>query len=465
MASLLFEENLFCPVCRDVFRNPLLLMCSHSFCRECLEQYWQHSELRTCPLCRSSCSLESPPCNLALKNLCEAFIQERLHRASAGSELLCGTHKQKLVHFCMEEKQPVCEECQSTTHTNHSLKSLDEAGADLKLDLKRKLEPLKEKLEQFRMIKRTCVHTEEHVRRQVINTEALIKREFEKLHQFLWDEEMARITDLKEEEKQKSQTINKKIKKINRDILSLSDTVAAMEEQLEANNVSFLQNYKATVERTQCTLNDPEVPSGALINVAKHLGNLKFQVWEKMQNIIQYTPVTLDPNTAHPCLRLSDDLTAMRLCYHDAELPANPERFDDYVSVLGSESFVSGAHCWDVEVGGSSVWAVGVISESLLKHRENLSKQGLWHVGYYKGEYGKGLSEMLTPFRLKEKLQRVRVQLDWDRGHISFLNPDDNTLIHTFSHTFTEPVYPYLYNACPAQALRILSVQVSVTKE
>ncbi|XP_071205062.1 E3 ubiquitin-protein ligase TRIM35-like [Salvelinus alpinus] len=87
---------------------------------------------------------------------------------------------------------------------------------------------------------------------------------------------------------------------MSREISSLSDTIRTIEEELGAEDISFLQHYKDTVKRAQYTLPDPERVSGALIDVVKHLGNLQFRVWEKMQGIVQYTPVTLDPNTAHP---------------------------------------------------------------------------------------------------------------------------------------------------------------------
>ncbi|XP_048095323.1 E3 ubiquitin-protein ligase TRIM35-like [Alosa alosa] len=79
-----------------------------------------------------------------------------------------------------------------------------------------------------------------------------------------------------------------KIKKMNRKISSLSVSIRAIEEMRNDDAITFLKNYKSTVERAQCTLQDPEGVSGALINVAKHLGNLKFRVWEKMQEIVQY---------------------------------------------------------------------------------------------------------------------------------------------------------------------------------
>ncbi|KAJ8275507.1 hypothetical protein COCON_G00072590 [Conger conger] len=143
--------------------------------------------------------------------------------------------------------------------------------------------------------------------------------------------------------------------------------------------------------RAQCTLGDPEKVSGALIDVAKHLGNLKYRVWEKMLGTVQYTPVTLDPNTAHPKLSLSEDLTSMRYSDERQQVPDNPERFDGWWwCVLGSEGFSSGRHCWDVEVGGDEYWVVGVVKESFSRkgHVDLSPAGGVWGIEQYRsGKY------------------------------------------------------------------------------
>ncbi|KPP57022.1 hypothetical protein Z043_125302, partial [Scleropages formosus] len=76
-------------------------------------------------------------------------------------------------------------------------------------------------------------------------------------------------------------------------------------------------------------------------------------------------PVTLDPNTAVPWLFLSDDLTCVRNTRVKQQLPDNKERFDRCVNVLGSEGFISGKHSWEVEVGNTPEWDVGVMKESI----------------------------------------------------------------------------------------------------
>ncbi|XP_042563053.1 zinc-binding protein A33-like, partial [Clupea harengus] len=214
------------------------------------------------------------------------------------------------------------------------------------------------------------------------------------------------------------------------------------------------------------TLQDPlknlKRVSGALINVAKHLGNLKFRVWEKMKKIVKYTPVTLDPNTAYPQLILSEDLTSVRYSNVTQQLPDNPERFDEYTCVLGSEGFNSGTHCWDVEVGDSDFWFLGVKTESSQRKGGSVLS-GVWRVWHINGAYGAlAPSHPETLLTMKQKPQRIRVQLDCGRGKLSFSDPDNNTHLHTFTHTFTERVFPFFITR---SSLRILPVKAAVTVE
>ncbi|KAL6483718.1 hypothetical protein MHYP_G00085900 [Metynnis hypsauchen] len=351
----LSEKELSCPVCCDIFRDPVVLSCSHSVCKTCLQTFWETKGSRECPVCRRRSSKEEPPISLTLKNLCEAFLESRSQRSSAGSEGLCILHNEKLKLFCLDDQQPVCVVCQtSKKHRNHEFCPIDEVVTDFKNKLKSALEPLQKNLKVLEEAKRDYDQTAAHIKTQAQHTEKQIKEEFEKLHQFLRDEEAARIAALKEEEEQKSQVMRRKIEEMNGEISALSDTIRNIEKEMEAEDVLFLQNFKSTEKQAQLTPKDPEKTSGALINVVKHLSNLKFRVWENMQEVLQYTPVTLDPNTAHPHLHLSDDLTAVEKRNQSSSLPDNPERFGWYGSVLGSEGFNSGIHCWDVQVAAAA---------------------------------------------------------------------------------------------------------------
>ncbi len=130
------EYDYNCPVCCDIFKTPVILSCSHSVFKECLQQFWRTKKTQECPVCRRRSSREEPPVNLALKNVCESFLKERNESCSSGSEEICSLHREKLKLFCLEDKQPACLVCfTSKQHDNHKFRPITEVVSSYRVGI------------------------------------------------------------------------------------------------------------------------------------------------------------------------------------------------------------------------------------------------------------------------------------------------------------------------------------------
>ena len=157
--------------------------------------------------------------------------------------------------------------------------------------------------------------------------------------------------------------------------------------------------------------------------------------------------LTLDPDTAHPYLILSEDGKQVSHGNVKKNLPNNKERFSDFLSVLGKQSFSSGRFYYEVQVGGKTDWDVGVARESINRKMWPSPNDGYWtiwlrNVNKY---WANADPPVLLPVR--EELQKVGVFVDYEEGLVSFYDVEARVHLYSFTGcTFTERLYPYF---CP----------------
>uniref|UniRef100_A0A8C2JDF9 Tripartite motif containing 35-28 n=1 Tax=Cyprinus carpio TaxID=7962 RepID=A0A8C2JDF9_CYPCA len=246
----LLEKDLTCPVCKDIFREPVLLSCSHSFCQECLEGSWKNQSKRQCPMCRKCCDGETPIPNRALNDTCVSFKKERNLRGQGTGvdEVICGFHQRPFQIFCIKDEEPVCVEC-VTLHPGHELVPIEQGVPFCKEELNMKIKILESKQDSFKRMKKRYKDTVSFIESQTKDAENQIKEEFERLHQVLRDEETSRINALYREENEKKQMMNEKIENISRDITALAKLIQSVKREMGDEDLTFLQNFQSLKRR------------------------------------------------------------------------------------------------------------------------------------------------------------------------------------------------------------------------
>uniref|UniRef100_A0A674JPG0 Tripartite motif containing 58 n=1 Tax=Terrapene triunguis TaxID=2587831 RepID=A0A674JPG0_9SAUR len=189
-------------------------------------------------------------------------------------------------------------------------------------------------------------------------------------------------------------------------------------------------------------------PNTQLNNIVQKIKQLGLKPGKGTDSVtLSPVDVTLDPDTANPWLILSEDRKRVRHGDTQQNLPNNPERFDTYPIVLGTEGFAGGRRYWEVEVGDKTEWDLGVCRESLSRKSwvTFTPGNGYWVLRLEDEEY-KAFTSPLTLLPVSVRPSRVGIFLDYEAGEVSFYNVTDRSHLFTFTDTFSGTLHPYF---CP----------------
>ncbi|XP_052402578.1 NLR family CARD domain-containing protein 3 isoform X1 [Carassius gibelio] len=156
--------------------------------------------------------------------------------------------------------------------------------------------------------------------------------------------------------------------------------------------------------------------------------------------------LTLDPNTAHTQLVLSEDYRRMTHVKKPQQYPDHPERFELYEQVLSRES-LTGRCYWEAERSGMAA-DVAVTYKGIERKAGSNCWFGYsdktWSLYCSANEFTVWHNNMSRNIPVRSSSKRIGVYLDWSAGSLSFYSVSDThtlTHLHTFNTTFTEPLY------------------------
>ncbi|XP_013864393.1 E3 ubiquitin-protein ligase TRIM11 [Austrofundulus limnaeus] len=488
MASV--DEELTCSVCRDSFSQPHPLPCGHSFCPACIREAWsgqREGKVFTCPQCQEEhgevlcdcCPLQAedgrPP--LAVKtclrcevSLCAGHLQPHLDRPVFSSHLLvepvgdlsqrrCPAHSEVFRYYCVDERVYVCADCLlEGSHAQHKVKALRHVEEDLKVILQTLLIKAETKLKDGERI----LKEHENIDSAMADSLKNDNNQVERLDSDLQNQVTKLATALKEITKRERQQIIERVHddcaKV-RDDMSQTINIQHYLNLLLAEMDPFLLIWAFQSDDTKllADLNCPLfVPDPISLDRKHILEDIESKYREfitatlrcltELKRELLTSPLTLDTNSAHPLLSISDDLRSVTRVKSRLPCAAHAERFDHWPQVLTVQTFSSGTHYWELETEG--FWDVAVCYRSIGRKGKEGNSFGNNKVSWsLTQQHDKKLSAWHNRRKTRLACQmsgsRVAVAVDYSSGIITFseVGPSNNLIhLHTFSTSFTHPL-------------------------
>ncbi|XP_028328580.1 E3 ubiquitin/ISG15 ligase TRIM25 [Gouania willdenowi] len=486
------EEELTCSMCRDSFSHAPPLPCGHSLCPACIHEAWSSRQgggraRFACPQCQEEheevlCDCcpsvtEEGKQHLAVKtclkcevSLCAEHLQPHLERPAFSNHLLvdplgdlskrrCPTHTEVFRYYCADERVYACGDCLlEGSHAQHKVKALKQVEEDLKVILQTLLLKAEEKLQDGEQI----LKDHENIDSFMADTVKQDETQVEQLSSGLQVQVRKLVGALREITKKEREQVMERVQqdycKVRAD-MSETQRIQHYLASLLAETDPFLLIWAFQSDDTKllADLNGPVFLPHPISLDRKHiLEDIECKYREfitatlrclsDLKRELLTSSLTLDTNTAHPQLSISDDLRSVTRVKSHLPCAAHPERFDHWPQVLTVQTFSSGTHYWELEAEG--FWDVGICYRKIGRKGKEGNAFGNNKVSWsLTQQHDKKLAAWHNRRKTRIPHQmtgnRVAVAVDYSAGIITFseVGPSNNLVhLHTFCATFTEPL-------------------------
>ncbi|XP_067256495.1 bloodthirsty-related gene family, member 9 isoform X2 [Chanodichthys erythropterus] len=492
-------EELQCSICLDVFTNPVTTPCGHNFCKICLKECWDNRQDYSCPICKKTfnqkpelkvnttlrdivdhykkrnhlkipevlCDICTVPKLKALKSCpacqssyCKTHLERHfkvpglkqhklINPVKNLQDHLCQKHNRHLELFCRDDQTCVCVTCTVTEHKTHNNVPVEEESEKKKTQMKKTQTDVKQMI-QDRMKKTEEIQRSKNTEKEKADCVELFTdliRSIERCQ-----------TELLEVMEQKQKAAEKQaeelIKELEQEISELKRRNTELEQLSHTeDHLHLLQIYPSLCSPLDTKIWISINTCVSVETLRRALAELQDTLDKKlnqnvMKRIQQYAvDVTLDHDTAHPELILSEDGKQVRHGNIKHDHPYNYKRFDKYIIVLGKEGFSSGRFYFEVQVKGKTQWNLGVARESINRKGELhlCPKNGNWSLWQSSGNKYQACESSPVPLSLNVMLQKVGVFVDYEEGLVSFYDVESRSHIYSFTgQSFTKKLYPFL---------------------
>ncbi|NXI61845.1 TRI25 ligase, partial [Anseranas semipalmata] len=164
------------------------------------------------------------------------------------------------------------------------------------------------------------------------------------------------------------------------------------------------------------------------------------------EELLQYAAnITLDFNTAHNKVVLSDRYTKMSVSDTPLNYNHHPQRFTYCSQVLGFQCFKRGVHYWEVELQQNNFCGIGICYGSMDRQGPDSRlgrNSGSWCIEWFNSKISAWHNDVEKSLP-NVKATKVGVLLHCEGGFVLFLAVGEKlNLIYKFKTQFTEALYP-----------------------